>query len=108
MDTLSVQSVLEEHSMLVTDVRFSPNSTRLATSSFDKTVRVWDVDHVSGWSEWEVNGRQYCRTRIACPVDSSYHYMGDDDCSVMAVTMLVFLIPPTQWGLRILDECLPV
>ena len=48
MDTLSVQSVLEEHSMLVTDVRFSPNSTRLATSSFDKTVRVWDVDHVSG------------------------------------------------------------
>eukprot|EP01018_Ginkgo_biloba_P009921 Gb_06853 [translate_table: standard] len=47
MDTLKLKSTLEEHSLLITDVRFSPNSTRLATSSFDKTVRVWDADNPS-------------------------------------------------------------
>ncbi|XP_062204731.1 transcriptional corepressor LEUNIG-like isoform X3 [Phragmites australis] len=44
-DVLKVKSTLEEHSLLITDVRFSPGMTRLATSSFDKTVRVWDVDN---------------------------------------------------------------
>ncbi|BBM98641.1 hypothetical protein Mp_1g15050 [Marchantia polymorpha subsp. ruderalis] len=47
MDTLKLKSTLEEHSLLITDVRFSPNSARLATSSFDKTVRVWDADNPS-------------------------------------------------------------
>lgn len=45
-DALNPKSTLEEHSMLITDVRFSPSMTRLATSSFDKTVRVWDADNV--------------------------------------------------------------
>ncbi|XP_052206576.1 transcriptional corepressor LEUNIG-like [Diospyros lotus] len=44
-DTLKPKSTLEEHSALVTDVRFSPSMQRLATSSFDKTVRVWDADN---------------------------------------------------------------
>ncbi|KAL4342194.1 hypothetical protein GQ457_08G002570 [Hibiscus cannabinus] len=43
-DTLKLKSTLEEHSGLITDVRFSPSMSRLATSSFDKTVRVWDAD----------------------------------------------------------------
>ncbi|CAN6442091.1 unnamed protein product [Victoria cruziana] len=43
-DTLKAKSSLEEHSQLITDVRFSPSIPRLATSSFDKTVRVWDAD----------------------------------------------------------------
>lgn len=47
-ETLKPKAPLEEHSMLITDVRFSPNLPRLATSSFDKTVRVWDADNVSG------------------------------------------------------------
>ncbi|MBA0633194.1 hypothetical protein Godav_001818 [Gossypium davidsonii] len=38
-DTLKPKSTLEEHSCLITDVRFSPSMSRLATSSFDKTVR---------------------------------------------------------------------
>ncbi|CAB4297244.1 unnamed protein product [Prunus armeniaca] len=46
-DTLKVKSTLEEHSALITDVRFSPSMSRLATSSFDKTVRVWDADNIS-------------------------------------------------------------
>nr|XP_027079719.1 transcriptional corepressor LEUNIG-like [Coffea arabica] len=44
-DTLKPKATLEEHSMLITDVRFSPSMARLATSSFDKTVRVWDADN---------------------------------------------------------------
>lgn len=47
-DTLKPKSTLEEHTLLITDVRFSPSIARLATSSFDKTVRVWDADNVSG------------------------------------------------------------
>ncbi|KAE8676037.1 1-aminocyclopropane-1-carboxylate oxidase 1-like [Hibiscus syriacus] len=43
-DTLKPKSTLEEHSCLITDVRFRPSISRLATSSFDKTVRVWDAD----------------------------------------------------------------
>lgn len=46
-DTLKPKSTLEEHTLLITDVRFSPSIARLATSSFDKTVRVWDADNVS-------------------------------------------------------------
>lgn len=46
-DNLKPKTTLEEHSSLITDVRFSPSMPRLATSSFDKTVRVWDADNVS-------------------------------------------------------------
>ncbi|KAH8504269.1 hypothetical protein H0E87_011800 [Populus deltoides] len=44
-DTLKQKTTLEEHTSLITDVRFSPSMSRLATSSFDKTVRVWDADN---------------------------------------------------------------
>ncbi|KAF3531764.1 hypothetical protein DY000_02036789 [Brassica cretica] len=44
-DTMKPKTTLEEHTAMITDVRFSPNLPRLATSSFDKTVRVWDADN---------------------------------------------------------------
>lgn len=47
MDSFKLKSTLEEHNSIITDVRFSPSSTRLATSSFDRTVRVWDAENVS-------------------------------------------------------------
>nr|XP_007154935.1 hypothetical protein PHAVU_003G159500g [Phaseolus vulgaris]ESW26929.1 hypothetical protein PHAVU_003G159500g [Phaseolus vulgaris] len=40
-------STLEEHSEWITDVRFCPSMLRVATSSADKTVRVWDIDNPS-------------------------------------------------------------
>lgn len=46
-ESYTVKSVLEEHTQWITDVRFGPHTSRLATSSADKTVRVWDVDNVS-------------------------------------------------------------
>jgi WD40 repeat protein len=46
-DNLKLKATLEEHTSLITDVRFSPSMPRLATSSSDKTVRVWDADNVS-------------------------------------------------------------
>ncbi|KDP23675.1 hypothetical protein JCGZ_23508 [Jatropha curcas] len=42
-DGLKPKSICQGHSSLVTDVRFSPSMPYLATSSFDKTVRVWDI-----------------------------------------------------------------
>lgn len=44
-DTLKLKSTLEEHTSLITDVRFSPSVSRLASSSYDKFVRVWDMDN---------------------------------------------------------------
>ncbi|KNA14920.1 hypothetical protein SOVF_102960 isoform A [Spinacia oleracea] len=48
-DTQKPKSTLEEHTHMITDVRFSPTKARLATSSFDRTVRVWDADN-TGYS----------------------------------------------------------
>ncbi|EPS70716.1 hypothetical protein M569_04039 [Genlisea aurea] len=43
MDTLKTETTPEEHQILITDIRFRPNSTQLATASFDKSVRLWDA-----------------------------------------------------------------
>ncbi|GLT24969.1 hypothetical protein SLA2020_001280 [Shorea laevis] len=43
MDTLQTESTPEEHKLVITDVRFRPNSSQLATASVDKSVRVWDA-----------------------------------------------------------------
>ncbi|XP_010245979.1 PREDICTED: transcriptional corepressor LEUNIG_HOMOLOG-like isoform X2 [Nelumbo nucifera] len=43
MDTLQTESTPEEHTLIITDVRFRPNSTQLATCSFDRTVRLWNA-----------------------------------------------------------------
>nr|VDC88778.1 unnamed protein product [Brassica oleracea] len=43
METLHTEIPPEEHGHIITDVRFQPNSTQLATSSFDKTIKIWDV-----------------------------------------------------------------
>ncbi|KAG4199655.1 hypothetical protein ERO13_A05G160900v2 [Gossypium hirsutum] len=42
METLDFVRTAEGHSLLITDVRFRPSSTIFATSSFDKTVQLWD------------------------------------------------------------------
>ncbi|XP_065862846.1 transcriptional corepressor LEUNIG_HOMOLOG isoform X2 [Euphorbia lathyris] len=43
MDTLQTECSVEDHNHIVTDVRFRPNTTQLATSSFDTTIRLWDA-----------------------------------------------------------------
>ncbi|XP_023526692.1 transcriptional corepressor LEUNIG_HOMOLOG-like isoform X3 [Cucurbita pepo subsp. pepo] len=43
METLQTETTPEEHTLIITDVRFRPNSTQLATSSFDTTIRLWDA-----------------------------------------------------------------
>uniref|UniRef100_A0A166EQH5 Uncharacterized protein n=1 Tax=Daucus carota subsp. sativus TaxID=79200 RepID=A0A166EQH5_DAUCS len=56
-DSLKPKSTLEEHTALITDVRFSPSMSRLATSSFDKTVRVWDAEN-GGTTQMRFQPRQ--------------------------------------------------
>ncbi|XP_011027806.1 PREDICTED: transcriptional corepressor LEUNIG-like isoform X1 [Populus euphratica] len=43
MEDFQASNSSEEHSLLVTDVRFRPSSSIFATASFDKTVRIWDA-----------------------------------------------------------------
>ncbi|XP_059440145.1 transcriptional corepressor LEUNIG-like isoform X2 [Corylus avellana] len=43
LETFSSINTSEEHSLLVSDVRFRPCSTIFATSSFDRTVKIWDA-----------------------------------------------------------------
>ncbi|XP_027338133.1 transcriptional corepressor LEUNIG-like [Abrus precatorius] len=43
METFDCATTTEAHSLLVTDVRFKPGSTIFATSSFDRSVRLWDA-----------------------------------------------------------------
>ncbi|KAL2346779.1 hypothetical protein Fmac_000779 [Flemingia macrophylla] len=44
-DSLTQKTTLEGHSSLITDVCFSPSMDHLATSSYDKTIRIWDVEN---------------------------------------------------------------
>ncbi|XP_068653907.1 transcriptional corepressor LEUNIG_HOMOLOG-like [Aristolochia californica] len=43
MDTFDFQTSADEHSLVITDIRFKPNSTFFATSSYDTTVKIWDA-----------------------------------------------------------------
>ncbi|GER25030.1 WD-repeat protein, partial [Striga asiatica] len=47
MNNMLTETTPEEHQYLITDVRFRPNSTQLATASFDKSVRLWDAANPS-------------------------------------------------------------
>uniref|UniRef100_A0ACD5YBX9 Uncharacterized protein n=1 Tax=Avena sativa TaxID=4498 RepID=A0ACD5YBX9_AVESA len=48
MDNFSMDTKAEEHTNFITDIRFRPNSTQLATSSSDGTVRLWNAVERSG------------------------------------------------------------
>lgn len=50
METLQTESTPEEHESVITDVRFRPNSTQLATASYDQSVRLWDAANVNIFS----------------------------------------------------------
>lgn len=45
--TFDYVDTAEGHSHLITDVRFRPNSSTFATSSFDKTMQIWDAKKVN-------------------------------------------------------------
>ncbi|KAK7302808.1 hypothetical protein RJT34_13704 [Clitoria ternatea] len=43
METFDCVTTSEAHSFIVTDIRFRPGSTIFATSSFDRSVKLWDA-----------------------------------------------------------------
>ncbi|CAN8285279.1 unnamed protein product [Cochlearia groenlandica] len=45
METLQTETIPERHAHTITDVCFRPNSTQLATSSLDKTIKIWDASN---------------------------------------------------------------
>ncbi|CAI8591125.1 unnamed protein product [Vicia faba] len=79
VDTFNNYATEETHLLLITDVRFRPGSTIFATSSFDKSVRVWDADRpkkslfsLSGHSE-QVMSLDFHPTKVdlLCSCDSN-------------------------------------
>ncbi|KAK7338924.1 hypothetical protein VNO77_19558 [Canavalia gladiata] len=55
METLQTESTPAEHKSMITDVRFRPNSSQLATTSVDKSVRLWDANK-PGYCMQQYNG----------------------------------------------------
>ncbi|KAH6773689.1 hypothetical protein C2S52_003405 [Perilla frutescens var. hirtella] len=41
----STRNSVEAHTQIITDIRFKPNSFMFATSSFDRTVKIWDASN---------------------------------------------------------------
>uniref|UniRef100_A0A7N0U6P9 Transcriptional corepressor LEUNIG n=1 Tax=Kalanchoe fedtschenkoi TaxID=63787 RepID=A0A7N0U6P9_KALFE len=77
-DTFTIKSTLEEHTNMITDVRFSPSMPRLATSSADRTVRVWDADN-PGYTLRTFSGH------LATVTSLDFHPLNDDKiCSADA------------------------
>ncbi|ONM11785.1 leunig-related3 [Zea mays] len=48
MDNFKMDTKIEDHTNFITDIRFRTNSTQLATSSSDGTVRLWNAADESG------------------------------------------------------------
>uniref|UniRef100_A0A0A9FAA3 Uncharacterized protein n=1 Tax=Arundo donax TaxID=35708 RepID=A0A0A9FAA3_ARUDO len=48
MDNFKMDTKIEEHTNFITDIRFKSNSTQLATSSSDGTIRLWNAADESG------------------------------------------------------------
>ncbi|KAM3223777.1 hypothetical protein ACQJBY_057259 [Aegilops geniculata] len=63
METFQTQYLPEEHSLIITDVRFRPNSKQLATSSFDRTVKLWNIADPA-FSQHTFTGHNYSVTSL--------------------------------------------
>ncbi|KAL6909614.1 hypothetical protein ACP4OV_001895 [Aristida adscensionis] len=48
MENFKMDTKIEDHTNFITDIRFKTNSTQLATSSSDGTVRLWNATDESG------------------------------------------------------------
>ncbi|KAK3148682.1 hypothetical protein QOZ80_3AG0207350 [Eleusine coracana subsp. coracana] len=48
MDNFKMDTKIEDHTNFITDIRFKTNSTQLATSSSDGTVRLWNAADETG------------------------------------------------------------
>jgi WD40 repeat protein len=46
MEKNELRAALIGHTARINNIRFSNDSKRLATGSFDKTVRIWDIQHI--------------------------------------------------------------
>nr|GMD47695.1 transcriptional corepressor LEUNIG-like isoform X2 [Ipomoea batatas] len=98
-DTLTPKATFEEHLLLITDVRFSPSMSRIATSSFDRTIRVWPADNYHGHSIRNFTGHSVAILSLdfhpnnedlicSCDGDGEIRYLaaaGENDVSIIDV-----------------------
>jgi WD40 repeat protein len=79
-DWSSLEQTLEGHSDSVMSVAFSPDGSKVASGSYDRTVRVWNV--VTGQAEQTLEGHWRSVTSVAFSPDGSKVASGSRDDTV--------------------------
>ena len=69
VSTFSIAQVLDGHSNGVTSISYSPDSSRLASSSYDKSVIIWDTEN--GVQLFTLMGHTNCVHSVAFNSDGS-------------------------------------
>jgi WD40 repeat protein len=76
----SCLTTLEGHRSVVYSVVFSHDSNRLASASYDRTVKVWDAS--SGECLWTLKGHSSAVTSVTFSRDSTWLASASRDCTV--------------------------
>ncbi len=77
--------ILKGHRGPAVDVAFSPDGARLATSSIDGTVKIWDA--LGGRASYELPGVRFARSR-AVPIDVAGRSVSFSPNGILAATVI--------------------
>ena len=91
------QGELKGHTGPVTNVAFSPDGSRLVSSSLDGTVRLWDTRSLQ--SQGELKGHTHWVTSVAFSPDGKWLASGSQDCAVFLWTRTSDLPSQEKWAL---------
>ena len=79
-DWSSLEQTLGGYSSGFESVAFSPDGSRLASGSWDRTVRIWNV--ATGQAEQTLKGHSRLVNSVVFSPDGSRLASGSDDCTV--------------------------
>jgi hypothetical protein len=77
----SVIRTLAAHSVRITDVKFSPDDRQIATSSLDKTLKIWDAGNLNN-RPVSINKHTTWVLAVAFSPDGKYLVSSDEDGNI--------------------------